>query len=57
MPLVSFLYIVSAFDAAETGLEKARALANAHGVQIDSFRADALDYRPDACFEKQPFVK
>ena len=44
-------YIVSAFDAAETGLEKARALANAHGVQIDFFRADALDYRPDACFD------
>lgn len=37
-------YIVSAFDAAETGLEKARALAHAHHVDIHFFRADINEY-------------
>lgn len=44
-------YIVSAFDAAETGLEKARTLADANRVHIDFFRADILDYKSDACFD------
>lgn len=44
-------YLVSAFDAAETGLNKARSLAEKHGVQIDFFQADVLDYRPDISFD------
>lgn len=44
-------YLVTAFDAAETGLNKARSLAKQHGVQIDFFQADVLDYRPDITFD------
>ena len=44
-------YLVSAFDAAENGLEKARSLAEQHGVKVDFFKADVLDYRPDATFD------
>ncbi len=44
-------YLVTAFDAAETGLEKARSLAEHHGVQVDFFQADVLDYRPDTFFD------
>ncbi len=42
-------YVVSAFDAAETGLEKARTLAYAHHVDIRFFRADINEY--DLCEE------
>ena len=41
-------YLVTAFDAAQTGIDKARSLAKRHGVQIDFFQADVLDYR--LCF-------
>ena len=44
-------YMVSAFDVAEAGLSKARALAEKVGVHVDFFRADAADYRPDGEFD------
>lgn len=44
-------YQVTAFDAAETGLEKARQLAEKNGVHIDFFRADVNDYRPTQDFD------
>lgn len=37
-------YLVTAFDAAETGLEKARALARLHDVDIHFFQADINEY-------------
>lgn len=37
-------YIVSAFDAAEKGLEKARDLARLHNVDINFFQADVNEY-------------
>lgn len=44
-------YIVTAFDAAETGLDKARRLAEKSGVHVDFFKADVMDYRPDTEFD------
>lgn len=44
-------YRVSAFDIAEAGLEKARELAARSGVQVDFFRANILDYRPEEEFD------
>lgn len=44
-------YQVTAFDLAESGLEKARRLADKNGVQIDFFKADLRDYRPDTEFD------
>ena len=38
-------YLVSAFDAAESGLDKGRALAEKLGVYVDFFKADIRDYR------------
>lgn len=38
-------YSVTAFDAAESGLEKASQLADKNGVHIDLFKADINDYR------------
>ncbi len=40
-------YMVTAFDAAESGLEKAKELADKSGVHIDLFKADIRDWRPD----------
>ena len=40
-------YIVTAFDAAQSGLDKARTLAEKSGVNIDLFRADIREYRPN----------
>ena len=37
-------YIVSAFDAAEKGLEKARELAHLHQVDVNFFQADINEY-------------
>lgn len=37
-------YIVSAFDAAEKGLEKARELARLHQVEVNFFQADINEY-------------
>lgn len=44
-------YIVTAFDAAESGLTKARVLAAKNGVHIDFFKANILDYRPEIDFD------
>lgn len=44
-------YIVSAFDLAESGLNKGRELAEHCGVRVDFFRADLNDYLPDDRFD------
>lgn len=44
-------YLVSAFDVAETGLAKARELAERSGVHVDFFKANVLDYKPDTVFD------
>lgn len=44
-------YHVTAFDAALSGLEKARRLADQIGVEINFFRADMLDFRLDNEFD------
>lgn len=44
-------YRVTAFDLAESGLRKARSLAEKNGVQIDFFKADLRDYRPEGEFD------
>ena len=38
-------YQVTAFDAAEAGIEKARALAQSCGAEVRFFRANMLDYK------------
>lgn len=40
-------YNVTAFDIAQSGLDKARQLADACGVTLNLFRADLTDYRLD----------
>ena len=44
-------YRVSAFDISDAGLNKARQLAHACCTHVDLFRADLLDYHPDASFD------
>lgn len=44
-------YLVSAFDIAESGIEKGRRLAERNGVSVNFFRADLLDYRPQNEFD------
>jgi len=44
-------YLVSAFDAAESGLKKGIALAESCGVHVDFFRADVNDYIPNERFD------
>lgn len=44
-------YSVTAFDAAETGLEKAKKLARDIGVEINFFRANMLDFRLESKFD------
>lgn len=44
-------YIVSAFDVADSGLEKARELAERNNVHVNFFKADILDYMPDMTFD------
>lgn len=44
-------YIVSAFDIAPAGLEKAQCLAALHGVNADFFRADLLDFEPEGVYD------
>lgn len=44
-------YNVTAFDIADSGLDKARKLAALHHVQIDFFKADINDYRPPTEFD------
>lgn len=40
-------YEVTAFDIAESGLSKGRRFAEACGVNVNFFRADLMDFRPD----------
>lgn len=44
-------YNVTAFDAAHSGLEKARLLADRTGVEVNFFQADMLDFRLDSEFD------
>ncbi len=44
-------YKVSAFDITQSGIDKAKRLAERHGVEIDFFRADILDYRLEKEFD------
>lgn len=44
-------YRVTAFDAAEPGLEKARRLAEAAGAEVNFFQADLLNFRLDSEFD------
>lgn len=44
-------YRVSAFDLAESGLEKARDLARLNQVEIDFFQADMNTYEPEGMFD------
>lgn len=38
-------YIVSAFDVTDSGIEKAKRLAEKNGIYVDFFKANLLDYR------------
>ena len=44
-------YHVTAFDAAHSGLKKARQLADQMGVEVNFFQADMLDFRLDSEFD------
>ena len=44
-------YIVDAFDVAESGLDKARSLANKCGVNVNFFRADVNDFIPEGKYD------
>ncbi len=44
-------YTVSAFDITESGIDKAKRLAERHGTEINLFRADILDYRLESSFD------
>ena len=44
-------YLVTAFDAAEAGIEKARELARLNHVEVDFFQADINEYTPNSTFD------
>ena len=44
-------YQVTAFDAAQTGLDKARQLADRMRAEVNFFRADMLDFRLEGTFD------
>ncbi len=44
-------YTVTAFDISEAGIEKAKELANQNKVNVNFFKADIFDYRPDTVFD------
>lgn len=44
-------YQVTAFDATDTGIEKAKRLADIHQVEVRFFRADLRDFRPEEEFD------
>lgn len=44
-------YEVTAFDVAQSGIDKARRLADAAGADVNLFRADLLDFRPDGEYD------
>lgn len=44
-------YSVTAFDQSEKGIEKAKKLAEHNQVEVNLFKADLFDYRPDREFD------
>ena len=44
-------YAVTAFDIAEQGIEKAKKLAQYNKVDVNFFKADLFDYRPDSEYD------
>lgn len=44
-------YSVTAMDISEVGLEKAKTLAERNQVQVNFFKADIIDFRPDTDFD------
>ena len=44
-------YAVTAFDVSESGIEKAKRLAEHNRVEVNLFRADIFDYRPDSEYD------
>ncbi len=44
-------YLVTAFDISETGLEKARRLAEHNCVEVNLFKADLADFVPDRNYD------
>lgn len=44
-------YAVTAFDISESGIEKAKKLAEHNRVEVNFFRADIFDYRPDSEYD------
>ena len=44
-------YDVTAFDVSDTGIQKAKNLAEIHGVTIDFFKADIKDFRIEADYD------
>lgn len=44
-------YAVTAFDISEQGIEKAKSLAGHNQVEVQFFKADIFDYRPDAEYD------
>ncbi len=44
-------YAVTAFDIAEQGIEKAKRLAEYNKVDVNFFKADLFDYRPDSEYD------
>lgn len=44
-------YNVTAFDISETGIQKAKNLADIHGVKVDFFKADIKDFRVETDYD------
>lgn len=44
-------YDVTAFDISETGIQKAKNLADIHGVKVDFFKADIKDFRAETDYD------
>lgn len=44
-------YAVTAFDESEQGIDKAKRLAEHNQVEVNFFKADLFDYRPDTDFD------
>lgn len=44
-------FIVTAFDATESGIEKAKRLAEIHGVEVNFFKADLRQFRAEETYD------
>ena len=44
-------YMVTAFDIASSGLEKAQSLAQLHGTSVHFFRADLMEFEPQEMYD------